>query len=221
MNKIWKMQSSRKPNHWAKMICLVWLALVCGVMFVGKHGVVTQAAETHSHMHAHGFAATVQTPKLKPPQVQQSSPEFYAQGKRLVEKHIQETKTTLRDLEGKIAFERGQARLYPRTYPGVMLGFYESMHAYYSQSLARAENVLRNWDTWGKLRIADYLPSPDSDDDIRGLRNPNEVRSEPCRECYTCRGTGQIGPFGNAYSGAGYKPAVACSNCNGSGRVCR
>src|SRR5262249_47093515 len=39
------------------------------------------------------------------------------------------------------------------------------------------------------------------------------------RMCFGCRGTGSIGPFGNPYSGAGYKPATSCPSCGGSGRV--
>lgn len=53
------------------------------------------------------------------------------------------------------------------------------------------------------------LPSP-----------PTYTPSRPTtRMCFGCRGTGSVGPFGNPYSGAGYRPATSCSSCGGSGQV--
>lgn len=55
-------------------------------------------------------------------------------------------------------------------------------------------------------------------------RGSGDMHSGPdCQDdqCYQCGGTGEIAASGNAYSGAGYRPARPCSNCRGTGRVRR
>lgn len=82
------------------------------------------------------------------------------------------------------------------------------------------------------LRGAGLSVGPSKQGNSGGAYNPNLRRSisggnhagEPhCteRECFQCGGRGEIGPFGNPYSGAGYRPAERCSNCGGTGRVKR
>ena len=100
-----------------------------------------------------------------------------------------------------------------------MIAACRDLKAAYLQALAQVETALTNWETLSKKQIFPWERPQQS----RPMLPPQSGygADEPCRMCYTCRGTGSIGPFGNPYSGAGYRPAETCPNCHGSGQVCR
>lgn len=154
-----------------------------------------------------------------------------AERKKTAEAWRDALKATTRSLDGQIASFQQLANgpstpLMAQVY-ATTLADMRQRRDNYQQQVKEVEEVIAHWETWGKDRRYAWEASTEAAGSGLSAASSsssygygNHTPSRQCRTCGVCSGRGSVGPFGNAYSGAGYRPAQTCSNCGGSGTVC-